>query len=203
MPEPLHCPICHGVGKHADRCSGREPEKAPVEQKSKLEQTVNEWADGIADSIPKPRLVGTQPGIDVRATDGTKLVGPNGESARMPTKIVSEESGAQQLWSEKRAKQPCKSCEAYNPEAFQTDDQNKLTAFLIREAHWTPDAVKVILADPKGWRAYGVCSAWTPDPEHLHICHENASCLRLYRPRKGWLKSFGSAIFGGSKRHGF
>lgn len=203
MPEPLHCPICHEVGKHAERCPGREPEKPAEAPQTKMDATVHEWADKLVDEIPKPRQFGWKPTLPVAGADGVRLLGPDGRPVGMRSELVTTKSGAEQIWSKKMARDPCYSCEHFDEDGIPSEERVRLFNVLSREAKWDPQALQIILdlkpGDSSGRSTliYGWCEA------HQQATHREASCLRLYQPRKGWLKSVGGKIFGGSKKYGF
>jgi len=200
MPELLHCPICHETGKHADRCPGREPEKAPEPQQSKLEATADEWMGRVCEDIPKPQKFGFKPRLPVQDSGGVRLLGPDGHPIGMQSQIVVDKSSAEIAFEAKRAKEPCFSCEFWDADGIPEDERVKLFDFLAREAKMSEDALKLVLDLQSGGnpnRIYGWCEA------HQQAAHREASCLRLYQPRKGWLKSVAGHLWGGSKKYGF
>jgi hypothetical protein len=177
----------------------RDPPKTP-DDRSKLERTVEDWAAGLADAIPKPQVIGWKTRLPLEAEDKQRIIAPDGHAVGVRSQIATEKSGPEQLFEEKRQKEPCWSCRHYSRDQFEDKDRAELALFLQREAGWDPQAVRLILEDIT---AFGVCLAHSEAGDRLHITHKDASCLRLYQPRKkGWLQSFGGKVFGGSKRHG-
>lgn len=196
------CPECGAYvgGLHAERCPFKEPPKAP-DDRSTLERTVEDWAVNLADEIPKPRTYGWKTKLPIETESRQRIVAPDSRPLGMQSQIVVEKSGPAQLWETKRLSQPCFSCTHYSREQFKDKDRAELAIFLQREASWDPQAIKLILDDPQAW---GICAAHSAGADSLHVSHRLASCLRLYQPKsKGWLRSLGGAIFGGSGRHGF
>lgn len=196
------CPECGAPigGVHAERCPFRQAPKAP-DDRNLMEKTVDDWAQKIADEIPKPITVGWNAKVPMITPDKQRIVAPDGHALGIQSQIGVVKSGTEQLWEIKRQKEPCFSCTHYSRDQFQDKDRAELALFLQREAKWDQQAIKLILDDPQAW---GVCAAHSAGPDSLHVTHKNASCLRLYQPRtKGWLRSFGGKIFGGSGRHGF
>ena len=201
MPEPLRCPLCHEVGKHAERCPGREQEKAPEPKQSKLEATVDDWAQRIASDIPKPQSFGWTPRLPVQTSDGGRVVGPDGRPAGMKSKVVVNKTGAELLWEEKLKTENCALCAHYSRDLFEDKDRAELAIFLQREAHWEPEAVQTILGDD--FSKYGVCQAYSTDTG-ISVTHSEASCLHCFQPKaKGWIRSLAGHIYGGSRRSGF
>jgi len=196
------CPECGGrIGQtHAERCPYREAPKAP-DERSKLEKTVEDWAQGLAEQIPKPQAIGWKTRIPVETENRQRIIAEDGHQIGIRSQIATEKSGPEILWQLKLQKEPCFSCAHFSREQFEDKDRVELSLFLQREAHWDEQAIRLILSD---MTAYGVCLAHSEGADSMHVTHKNASCLRLYQPKKkGWLQSFGGKVFGGSKRHGF
>lgn len=197
-----YCPECGArVGTlHAERCPFKEAPK-PADNRSKLEKTVEEWAQDLANEIPKPKVIGWKTKIPMETENKQHIIAPDGHRIGVKSQIATEKSGPEQLWEIKRQREPCWSCRHFSREQFEDKDRAELALFLQREAKWDKQAIKIILSD---MTAYGVCLAHSADGSSLHVTHKDASCLRLYQPRKkGWLQSFAGKIFGGSRRHEF
>lgn len=199
--ERKRCPYCGEVDKHAERCPVREPPPPPKPKITKLEATVDEWAERIASDIPKPHTFGWKPNLPVQTADGRQIVKPDGTPVGMQSEVKVTKSGAELLWQEKLRREPCKSCAHYSREMFEDKDRAELAIFLQREAKWDVQAIYSIIDNIMD---FGVCLAHSEGADKMHVTHKDASCLHLWEPKsKGWIKSFGSFIAGGSKRHGF
>lgn len=191
MPEKPRCPYCHRTDRHDDRCPSLEAK--PVDTRTTRDQTVKDWSSNLhIDSEIKPVQVGWKTPVPIEGEDKRRILGPDGRPFGMRSEIIREKSEIDQLWDRKRNEQPCCTCQHFDPKPDPVERQQ----WFVEAAHgvWPVEAMQTIFQNPK---LYGLCMAreeWT---------HRDASCLRLYTPRRSWLQSIGGLMVGGSKKHGF